>query len=56
MKYLALLLPCVLALCAPLYNRIDPQLFGMPFFYWAQLALIPISALGLFAFDRLRRG
>ena len=56
MKYLALLLPCVLALSAPLYNRIDPQLFGIPFFYWAQLALIPVSALGIYVFDRARRG
>ena len=56
MKYVALVLPCVLALCAPLYNRIDPALFAMPFFYWAQLALIPISALGLYLYDRASRG
>jgi hypothetical protein len=56
MKYVALVLPSVLALCAPLYNRIDPSLFDMPFFYWVQLALIPLSALGLYVFDRARRG
>ena len=56
MKYLALLLPCGLALCAPIYNRIDPQLFGLPFFYWAQLALIPVSALGLYLYHRARGG
>jgi hypothetical protein len=32
-----LLLVPLLALFTPLYNRIEPRLFGMPFFYWAQL-------------------
>jgi hypothetical protein len=55
MRYLALIAPCVLALWAPLYNRVDPQIFGVPFFYWSQLLLIPVSALGIYLFDRLRR-
>ena len=25
-------------LATPLYNRLEPRLFGMPFFYWGQLA------------------
>ena len=29
----------------PFYNRIEPTLFGLPFFYWYQLLLIPSSAL-----------
>jgi len=28
-------------LCVPLYNRIQPTLFGVPFFYWCQIAFIP---------------
>ena len=32
-----LLLVPLIALLTPLYNRVDPQLFGMPFFYWFQL-------------------
>jgi hypothetical protein len=56
MKYLLMLVPCLLALWAPLYNRVDPELFGLPFFYWFQLVLIPLSALGLYAADRMRRG
>jgi hypothetical protein len=56
MRYVWLIAPCVLALWAPLYNRIDPTIFGVPFFYWSQLALIAISALGIVAFDRARRG
>lgn len=49
MKYALLALPCALALAVPLYNRIEPTLFGFPFFFWAQLALIPLSALCILA-------
>jgi hypothetical protein len=53
MKYLLLLAPCVLAVLTPLYNSLDPTLIGIPLFFWFQLALIPISALAIFAADRL---
>lgn len=33
---LMLLVPLLLLL-TPLFNRIDPKLFGMPFYYWFQL-------------------
>jgi hypothetical protein len=56
MKYVWLIAPCVLALWAPLYNRVDPQIFGVPFYYWFQLLLIPLSALGIFVYDRARKG
>ena len=55
MKYLLMIVPCLLALWAPMYNRVDPQLLGIPFFYWFQLLLVPVSALALFAADRARR-
>jgi hypothetical protein len=54
-KYFLLLAPCVLALVTPLYNRLEPQLFGVPFFFWFQLALIPVSALFILAADLLER-
>lgn len=38
-----LLVPIVICLAVPFYNRTDPVLFGMPFFYWFQLAIIPIG-------------
>jgi hypothetical protein len=38
-----LCVPLVLALLSPLYNRIDPRLFGVPFFYWYQLALVGVD-------------
>ena len=33
-----LLVPIVLPLIPGLYNRIEPTLFGLPFFYWGQLS------------------
>jgi hypothetical protein len=32
-----LLIPIVVPLMPTLYNRIEPTLFGLPFFYWSQL-------------------
>ena len=51
MKYLLLLAPCILAVLTPLYNHLDPALFGIPLFYWLQLLLIPVSALAIWAAD-----
>jgi len=45
MKYIFLLIPCILALIVPVYNVIEPRLFGFPFFYWYLLLLIPVSSL-----------
>jgi hypothetical protein len=53
MRYLLLGIPCVVALLAPLYNVVDPALFGIPFFYWFQLLLIPVSAVAIYAADRI---
>jgi hypothetical protein len=38
-----LLIPIVLPLLTPLYNRLDPRLFGVPFFYWCQLSFVVID-------------
>jgi Protein of unknown function (DUF3311) len=53
MKLVFLLIPCVLALCVPLYNSIPPVLFGIPFFFWFQLVLVPFTALAILAADRI---
>jgi hypothetical protein len=45
MKYLLLTFPALVSLCVPFYNRIEPRLFGFPFFYWLLLGLIPLSSL-----------
>jgi hypothetical protein len=55
MKYLLLLAPCVLALLTPLYNGVDPALFGVPLFYWLQLLLIPVSAVAIYFADLVAR-
>jgi Protein of unknown function (DUF3311) len=34
----------VIPLLTPLYNRLQPQLFGLPFFYWSQMAFIGLAA------------
>ncbi len=42
--YLLLLVVVVVALSVPLYNRDEPRLIGIPFFYWFQFAWIAVSA------------
>jgi hypothetical protein len=41
--YWLLLVPIVLLAYPPMYNRADPELGGLPFFYWYQLAVVPIG-------------
>ena len=43
--YLLLLIQFISALLVPLYNRAEPVVAGIPFFYWFQLALVLVSAL-----------
>ncbi len=38
------LIPLFAIICVPFYNRLDPVLFGIPFFYAYQLLLIPVTA------------
>lgn len=45
MKYVILMLPAAISLCAPFYNMMEPRLFGFPFFYWLLLLLVPFSSL-----------
>jgi hypothetical protein len=42
--YSLLVIPFAATLLPFLYNRAEPQLFGMPFFYWYQLAWVLITA------------
>ena len=41
---LLLLVPFAALIWVPSYNRIEPALAGVPFFYWYQLAWIIIGA------------
>lgn len=40
-----LLVPIVVPLLTPLYNRIEPTLFGLPFYYWSQLSFAVLSTV-----------
>ena len=40
-----LVLPLLATLIPPLYNRIEPRLLNIPFFYWYQLAAISIGVI-----------
>lgn len=53
MRYILLLIPCVLALAVPFYNVIEPRAFGFPFFFWFNLVLIPISMVFIYAADKV---
>ena len=43
--YLLLLLPYFGLLWPQSYARVDPELFGFPFFYWYQFAWVLASAV-----------
>ncbi|MGB3441765.1 MAG: DUF3311 domain-containing protein [Actinophytocola sp.] len=51
---LLLLIPFIV-LFTPLYNRETPQLFGMPFFYWFQFAVIFVGVLATITVYRMTR-
>lgn len=40
-----LLVPIVVPLLVPIYNKIEPTLFGWPLFYWLQLAFVALGVL-----------
>jgi hypothetical protein len=43
--YLLFVIQFAVALWPPLYNKAEPSLLGMPFFYWFQLAWVIVSAV-----------
>ena len=51
---LLLLIPFVVLL-TPIYNRESPTLFGMPFFYWFQFAVIIVGVLSTITVYRMTR-
>jgi hypothetical protein len=52
--WVLLLLPFIGLLWVPFYNFQEPALFGFPFFYWYQLAWVPISSLLIWLVYRRR--
>lgn len=53
MRYIFLIVPSLIACIPPIYNHIDPKLAGFPAFYWANMLLIVLSALGIYLSHRL---
>jgi hypothetical protein len=53
--WMLLLLPFVGLLWVPFYNFMEPSLLGFPFFYWYQLAWVPISSLLIWLVYRSRK-
>jgi hypothetical protein len=43
--YLLFVVQFAVALWPPLYNKIEPTLMGIPFFYWFQLLWVIVSAV-----------
>ncbi|MDD2795341.1 DUF3311 domain-containing protein [Acidocella sp.] len=51
-----LLLVFVMVLAVPFYNHAAPALFGFPFFYWFQIALVPVASLLIYIVYRVEHG
>ncbi|MFT4508822.1 DUF3311 domain-containing protein [Caballeronia sp. 15711] len=43
--YALLAIPCIAMLWVPFFNRMEPAINGIPFFYWYQFSWVPIAAL-----------
>jgi hypothetical protein len=49
-------LPVVLPLITPLYNRVEPRWWGIPFFYWFQLSFVGLDiAVVTFVYQATKR-
>jgi hypothetical protein len=42
-----LLVVPLLMLITPWFNRVNPKIIGVPFFYWSQLAFVPIGVVAV---------
>lgn len=40
-----LAIPCIAVLAVPFYDKLEPSVFGIPFFYWWQLIWVPLSGV-----------
>jgi uncharacterized protein DUF3311 len=53
---LLLVVPILVVLFPGLYNRLDPELGGIPFFYWFQLGAIAVGVSCTYVVYRMTRG
>jgi hypothetical protein len=57
MWYALLVVPLVGVLIPSVYNDLDPELAGIPFFYWYQTLWIPLSvAITTLVYVKTREG
>jgi hypothetical protein len=54
--YWLLLVPLLGTLITPIYNKADPELIGIPFFYWYQMVWIVGSVICTLVVYRKTRG
>ena len=47
--YWLLLIPYIVMLWVPSYNKMEPSLWGIPFFYWYQFVWIALTAFIVWA-------
>ncbi len=52
--YALFLIIVVITLWVPFYNRIEPSIGGIPFFYWFQIAWIVVTAIATVVAYRLK--
>jgi len=45
LQVILLAIPCIAVLVVPFFNRQEPSLFGVPFFYWWQILWVPLSSI-----------
>lgn len=55
-RYLLLLLPFLAYLYPAWYDRVEPKLFGFPFFYWYQLLWVALTSVAIGAVILMGRG
>ncbi len=51
-----LLLVPLISIVPPLFNTAGPSLGGLPFFYWFQIAIVPVGILCTVTVHRMTRG
>lgn len=57
LSYMLLLIPYIAMLWVPSYNHIEPEIAGIPFFYWYQMLWIVLGAVLLLpAYVAVTRG
>jgi Protein of unknown function (DUF3311) len=52
---LLLLVPSIINFFTPLYDVASPSALGLPFFYWFQILMLPVSAVFYLIYAYLQR-